>query len=130
MPALRDRADDILVTANAFLDANHRFSLEAERALLAYPWPGNVRELQNCVKRACLLAAGDVIQPRELGLPAVSDRMAESAATHALPEPDRDTVQAVLARSGGVIASAARELGLSRQALYRRMEKFGLHKPE
>ncbi|SHG80452.1 DNA-binding transcriptional response regulator, NtrC family, contains REC, AAA-type ATPase, and a Fis-type DNA-binding domains [Hydrocarboniphaga daqingensis] len=130
VPALRDRADDILVTANAFLDANHRFSLEAERALLAYPWPGNVRELQNCVKRACLLAAGDVIQPRELGLPAVSDRMAESAATHALPEPDRDTVQAVLARSGGVIASAARELGLSRQALYRRMEKFGLHKPE
>ena len=131
VPALRDRPDDVLVTAHAFLDASHRFSFEAERALLAYPWPGNVRELQNCVKRACLLAAGDVIQPRELGLPAVIEKPGETHhGAQPLPEPDRETLQAVLARSNGVIATAARELGLSRQALYRRMEKFGLHKSE
>ncbi len=130
LPPLRDRPDDVLVTARAFLDDAHRFSFEAERALLAYPWPGNVRELQNCVKRACLLAAGEIIQPRELGLPAVVEKAVEIHGAHQLPEPDRETLQAVLARSGGVIANAARELGLSRQALYRRMEKFGLHKSE
>ncbi|WP_411888329.1 helix-turn-helix domain-containing protein, partial [Hydrocarboniphaga effusa] len=91
----------------------------------------NVRELQNCVRRACLLAAGEVIQPRELGLPVVNEKPGEAHhGAQPLPEPDRETLQAVLARSGGVIATAARELGLSRQALYRRMEKFGLQKSE
>lgn len=126
VPPLGCRVDDILPVARAFLDGRHRFSLEAERALLAYRWPGNVRELQNCVTRACLLAAAELIQPRELGLPVQAYTAVDAVSASAVPEPDRDTIVAILARANGVIATAARELGLSRQALYRRMERLDI----
>lgn len=122
VPALASRRDDVLPLARAFLDGAHQFSAEAERALLAHPWPGNVRELQNSVKRACILAAGAEIQPADLGL----QRPAAAGAEPAPGEPDKEAVQRALDNANGVIAIAARELGLSRQALYRRMEKFGL----
>ncbi|TAJ51500.1 MAG: sigma-54-dependent Fis family transcriptional regulator [Nevskiaceae bacterium] len=122
VPALASRRDDVLPLARAFLDGAHQFSAEAERALLAHPWPGNVRELQNSVKRACILAAGAEIQPSDLGL----QRPAAAGAEPAPGEPDKEAVQRALDNANGVIAIAARELGLSRQALYRRMEKFGL----
>ncbi|MES2684216.1 MAG: sigma-54 dependent transcriptional regulator [Pseudomonadota bacterium] len=121
VPPLASRRDDVLPTARAFLDGTHRFSPEAERALLAHAWPGNVRELQNSVRRACLLSAGELIQPADLGLQRGA-ALAESAAN----EPDREAVQQALDSAQGVVAIAARELGLSRQALYRRMEKFGV----
>ena len=124
VPPLASRRDDVLPTARAFLDDAHRFSAEAERALLAHPWPGNVRELQNSVRRACILAAGAEIQPADLGLQKAVAAAAEVASGSA--EPDRESVQRALDAAHGVIAIAARELGLSRQALYRRMEKFGL----
>jgi len=122
IPPLGARRDDVLPTAKAFLDDAHHFSPEAERALLAHGWPGNVRELQNSVRRACLLAASDAIQPADLGLQRGAALPAESPAN----EPDREAIQRALENAAGVIAIAARELGLSRQALYRRMEKFGL----
>jgi len=81
-----------------------------------------VRELQNCVRRACLLAAAAEIAPADLGLQRGSISSADAAAN----EPDREAIQRALDGAQGVIAMAARELGLSRQALYRRMEKFGL----
>ena len=121
VPPLAARRDDVLPTARAFLDGAHRFSPEAERALLAHAWPGNVRELQNSVRRACLLAAGELIQPADLGLQRGA-ALTESAAN----EPDREAIQQALDAAQGVVAIAARELGLSRQALYRRMEKFGV----
>lgn len=121
VPPLASRRDDVLPTARAFLDGAHSFSPEAERALMAHHWPGNVRELQNSVRRACLLAAGEAIQPADLGLQRGA-ALPEAAAN----EPDRDSIQRALDGAQGVIAIAARELGLSRQALYRRMEKFGL----
>lgn len=122
VPALASRRDDVLPLARAFLDGVHQFSAEAERALLAHPWPGNVRELQNSVKRACILAAGAEIQPADLGL----QKAVASGAEAGPVEPDKEAVQRALDNANGVIAIAARELGLSRQALYRRMEKFGL----
>lgn len=121
VPPLASRRDDVLPTARAFLDAAHSFSPEAERALMTHHWSGNVRELQNSVRRACLLAAGAAIQPADLGLQRGA-ALPEAAAN----EPDRDSIQRALDGAQGVIAIAARELGLSRQALYRRMEKFGL----
>lgn len=124
VPPLASRRDDILPTARAFLDGSHEFSPEAERALLAHAWPGNVRELQNCVKRACILASSAAIQPADLGLQKVAAASVDAGAGSA--EPDRESVQRALDAAHGVIAIAARELGLSRQALYRRMEKFGL----
>ena len=124
LPPLADRRDDVLPLARAFLGESHRLSVEAERALLDHEWSGNVRDLQNCMRRAALLAQGAVVKAADLGLPAT--KLAEAAI--AAPEPSRADIEAVLARHRGVIAAAAQELGLSRQALYRRMEKFGIAK--
>jgi DNA-binding NtrC family response regulator len=120
IPALGRRRDDILVLARHFLQPGFTLAPEAERALLNYPWPGNVRELQNVMRRACLLSREPTIGVAVLNLPAVEPTGAEE------PALDRTTIEQALQRTHGVVAQAARELGLSRQALYRRMEKLGL----
>jgi DNA-binding NtrC family response regulator len=119
---LAERKEDILPLARHFLDKHQKLGAAAQRALLAYPWPGNVRELMNTIKRASLMSTGSEITPADLGLPAVAAPM------ETIPdrEPDRAEIEGALSRARGVIARAARELGLSRQALYRRMEKLGL----
>jgi DNA-binding NtrC family response regulator len=117
IPALAQRRDDILVLARHFLQPGFNLTAEAERALLTYPWPGNVRELQNVMRRACLLSREPAIGVAVLNLPTIE---AEE------PAVDRTTIEQALQRAQGVVAQAARELGLSRQALYRRMEKLGL----
>ena len=83
-----------------------------------------MRELRNVIQRAGLLATGDRIEAADLNLPKAS--VSKPAATQ---EPDRATIESALARAGGVIAQAAAELGLSRQALYRRMDRFGIKLP-
>jgi DNA-binding NtrC family response regulator len=122
MPALADRRDDILALARHFLQPGFALTPEAERALVRYPWPGNVRELQNVMRRACLLSPEPVIGAATLGLPALT----APQPLHDEPTLDRATIEQALARAQGIVAQAARELGLSRQALYRRMEKLGL----
>jgi DNA-binding NtrC family response regulator len=125
VPALAERPDDIVPLAHAFLGPRAELTANAEEALLAHGWPGNVRELANCIQRARLLARSERIDVADLGLP--GRRAAEVAtATDDGEQPDRTAVETALANSGGVIARAAAELRLSRQALYRRMEKFGL----
>ena len=122
LPALAERSDDILPIAHALLESGKRLSNMAEASLLAHVWPGNVRELKNVMQRACLLAASEIIQPGDLGLPQVN---ANTALATEL-EPDREAIEQALARAKGVIAQAAAELGLSRQALYRRMDRLGI----
>ncbi len=125
MPALADRPDDILPLARAFLGPGHALTGAAEEALLAHDWPGNVRELANCIQRAKLLARTERVDAGDLALP--GRRVATEASGGDDPSlPDRAAIEAALADSGGVIARAATDLGLSRQALYRRMEKLGL----
>lgn len=124
VPPLVERREDILLLARAFLDDSHQLSREAEQRLVAHDWPGNVRELQNCMRRAALLADSERIPAQALGLTGSSPAAGEPAK----PLSRRD-IETALARNAGVIASAAQELGLSRQALYRRMEKFGIGKP-
>ena len=125
VPALAERPDDILPLARAFLGPGRVLTPAAEDGLLAHGWPGNVRELANCIQRAKLLARSERVDAPDLGLPA--GRPAADAATHDDGEqPDRAAVESALASAGGVIARAAAELGLSRQALYRRMEKYGI----
>ncbi|MFJ1467571.1 sigma-54-dependent transcriptional regulator [Massilia orientalis] len=119
LPALAARPGDILPLAHGFLPRGKTLHPGAEAALLAHNWPGNVRELKNVMARANLLTQGDVIKPPDLGLP-----LPAHAALDA--EPDREAITQALARAGGVIAQAAAELGLSRQALYRRMERLGI----
>ena len=129
LPPLAARPLDILPLAMHFLGADKQLHADAQAALLAHAWPGNVRELKNVMMRAGLLATGDVIKVADLGLPAASGGMAANASDDVSREPDRDTISLALSRAGGVVAQAAAELGLSRQALYRRMERLGIVRP-
>jgi DNA-binding NtrC family response regulator len=121
LPPLAERPDDILPLAEFFLGDDAVLSDDARDALLAYPWPGNVRELKNSIERAKLLCGRDEIKKEHLGLPAVAQ-----GAPRSLDDPPRAAVEDALRRAGGVISRAARTLGLSRQALYRRMQRYGI----
>jgi DNA-binding NtrC family response regulator len=116
VPSLADRPGDIVPLAEHFLAAGKRLSAGAREALRRHAWAGNVRALKNALQRAALLATGDEITPADLALPAVGPP----------EELDRAAIEAALQRANGVIAQAAHELGLSRQALYRRMEKLSI----
>lgn len=123
LPPLKDRVEDILPLAQAFLkaaaDGGKQLSPQAQDALIRYPWPGNVRELQNMMQRVALLSHGKVIDEQILALPAHDNTKAPVLDF----EPSRELLLQTLADCNGVIAQAARELGLSRQALYRRLAK-------
>jgi len=124
LPPLRERPDDILPLAQHFLGEEARLSDESRSALLAHAWPGNVRELKNSIQRARVLCRDGLVQPADLGLAG-----AVRAPLRGNDEPDRAAIEAALARARGVISQAAAELGLSRQALYRRLEKLGIGVP-
>jgi DNA-binding NtrC family response regulator len=120
VPPLAERREDILPLARSFLEKGFTLTPDAERALARYDWPGNVRELQNAIKRACLLSSSPAITAAALNLPSTPTPAPDE------PELDRSSVEEALLRAKGVVAHAARDLGLSRQALYRRMEKLGI----
>jgi DNA-binding NtrC family response regulator len=120
LPALADRRDDVLPLARSFLPANARLTSDAERALLNHSWPGNVRELRNVLQRAALLVGDAPINAMALNLPAVLPARSDE------PVLDRATIERVLTENGQIVAQAARQLAISRQALYRRMEKLGI----
>ena len=128
VPALRDRREDILPIARHVLSrvagsaAGHALGAAAEAALLAYDWPGNVRELQNRLQRARLVATGPVITPEDLGL----DTGAMSVAAPVVASNERQALEDLLRTHGGSVSRVAEALGLSRQALYRRMERLGV----
>ncbi len=124
LPALCERPRDILPLARHFLRADQVLSESAEQALRQYPWPGNVRELKNAITRASLLARDITITAEDLHLPA-REPVVASVPRDDL-EPDREAIETAIARHSGVIAQAAAELGLSRQALYRRMDRLGI----
>ncbi|HEX9982069.1 MAG TPA: sigma-54 dependent transcriptional regulator [Thermoanaerobaculia bacterium] len=120
VPPLARRREDILPLAEAFLSSTKKLSEAARNALVAHDWPGNVRELQNRVTRATVLTTRDTISPEDLGFGAPdSDEATES------PLEKRQVEMAILNAQGSV-SRAAQALGLSRQALYRKMEKLGI----
>jgi DNA-binding NtrC family response regulator len=121
LPPLAERPDDILPLAEHFLADGKTLHASAQAALLNHNWPGNVRELKNVMQRANLLAKGAELVASDLGLPA-----AAPARVEADPALDKEAIEQALARASGVVAQAAAELGMSRQALYRRMERFGI----
>jgi DNA-binding NtrC family response regulator len=122
VPALAEREADIVPLAQHFLGDGKRLSADARDALRHHHWPGNVRELKNTLQRASLLATGTEITATALALPA-------AAPPPPVEDLDRAAIEAALARAGGVVAQAAAELGLSRQALYRRMDKLDIPRP-
>jgi DNA-binding NtrC family response regulator len=132
VPPLRERREDIPALAQYFLRQHAQryrkgalgFDPTALRALLDHPWPGNVRELDHAVERAALLARGDTVQAADLGLRRDGEaRMPLEEMS--LEDVESLLVQKAMARFGGNVSHAARALGLSRSALYRRLEKHG-----
>jgi DNA-binding NtrC family response regulator len=133
LPALRDRREDIPLLAMHFLNrsrARYRkqvavFSPGAMQQMMQYPWPGNVRELEHSVERAVLLCRGDEIDAANLVI--TSGRTpVQSFDNMSIDEVEALLVRKVLRRCDGNISQAAEALGLSRAALYRRIEKYGL----
>ena len=133
LPALRDRREDIPILAAHFLrqHAEHYrkqltgFDEAAIKALLAHAWPGNVRELDHAVERAVLMAQGDVVRAVDLGLRAGREgppRLEEMS----LEDVEALLIKKALARFSGNVSHAANALGLSRSALYRRLQRYGL----
>jgi DNA-binding NtrC family response regulator len=140
LPPLRDRGEDIVPMARRFLGRfGQRYAKpdlalanSCERRLLAYAWPGNVRELSHVIERAVLMASTREIADLDFSLPAgesvaapaVGDNAAADALT--LEQMEERMIRRAMERSEGNIQRAADVLGVSRQALYRRLEKFGL----
>lgn len=132
LPPLRDRGEDIVQLAQRFLERHARryartveaFTDAALSALRRYPWPGNVRELDHVIERAVLMCRGDSLGPADLRLDVAAPPADRGPIT--LDQAEHEMIQAALARHDGNVVTAADELGLSRSALYRRMEKYGL----
>jgi DNA-binding NtrC family response regulator len=133
LPALRDRREDIAPLAMHFLRqyvGRYRKPIEgihssAFTSLMQHSWPGNVRELEHVIERAILLASGDQIQPSDLALRQVRDS-SPRLEDMSLEDVETLLIRKALARYGGNISQAAEALGLSRSALYRRLDKYGL----
>ena len=123
LPALAERPGDILPLAENFLPSGRRFDDSARKALLKHTWPGNVRELKNSIQRACLLNPDRPISAADLGLSSLN-----ASARSSDNEPDKAAIEQALAQANGVVSRAASSLGLSRQALYRRMERFDIQR--
>ena len=137
IPPLRERGDDILLLADHFLQRYARkygkemrgLTREAKNKLLRYAWPGNVRELQHTLERAVLLGGGSLFRPEDFPLqPSAipSAKAAEESRTLNLEQLEREAVEQALRLSGGNMTRAAEYLGITRFALYRKLEKLGL----
>ena len=132
LPPLRERREDLLPLAERFRAQHarryrkdlHGFDAAAVRALERHSWPGNVRELDHAVERAVLLSRGDRITAADLGLEGTPKSRGLEEMT--LEEVEEHLIRKALDRYGGNVSQAADALGLSRSALYRRLEKHGL----
>jgi len=133
LPPLRERREDIPLLAAHFLGRHAQryrkrltaFDPAAMQALLEHSWPGNIRELEHAIERAVLMAQGDVVKPGDLGLRTGKEgvpRLEEMS----LEEVEFSLIKKALARYEGNVSHAAKALGLSRSALYRRLQRFGL----
>jgi DNA-binding NtrC family response regulator len=140
LPPLRDRREDIAPIAQVFLARSGRryqrgslrLSASALSALEHYSWPGNVRELSHVIERAVLTSTNDTIERLDFSLKQVTvapaiDR-AQTPVT--LDQAEQEMIRDALDRCGGNILKTAELLGLSRAALYRRLEKFSIRVPE
>lgn len=134
---LAARQDDILALARHFLPPEIELPVLTEQALLAHHWPGNVRELENSCKRAALLAmnricndqeSNCVLEAADFGLMAADNEWLSASHAKINNEPTKQQIELALTRHNGIITRVAKTFNLSRQALYRRMDKFGIER--
>ncbi len=135
LPPLRDRIEDIPVLAEHFLKLHREryrrpimgFTPEALDALRQHLWPGNVRELDHVIERAVLMSPGSIVTAFDLALEATPDaRLSARLEEMSLEDAERLLIKKALSRFEGNANRAAEALGLSRSALYRRLQKYGL----
>lgn len=136
VPPLRARGNDILLLANHFLafyagkyiKPTFRLSPSAMDKLMSYSFPGNVRELQYIIERAVIMADDEQLQADDLVFSPIEQHFtpAPASQTHNLEKMERSTIEAVIHKHNGNISRAAKELGLTRAALYRRLEKYDI----
>jgi len=133
LPPLRERPEDIVPLAELFLKRyRHQYkrvvtslSVALVKQLQRYNWPGNVRELRSAVERAVILTQQNTLQPEDFFQNAFTES-SQFTETFQLEEMEKQLIMKAMKKYNGNITEVARELGLSRQALYRRMEKYGL----
>ena len=134
LPPLRDRREDVSALAAEFLASHARrygktlagFEADAMEALLAHSWPGNVRELEHAIERAVLLSRGARVSAADIGLTRREGGGGAAFEQLTLDQAERELIRRALKRHDGNVSEAARSLGLSRSALYRRLEHHGL----
>ncbi len=132
LPPLRERLEDLPALARRFADqsarryqlSSRRLSSDALRALSQWHWPGNIRELAHTIERAVIMSDNEVLEAEDFSLR--GGKRAEPAETLNLEQNERHLIETALARHQGNVSRAAEALGITRAALYRRMEKFGL----
>ena len=132
IPPLRDRREDVLALAAHYLGALTKryrrtlgFDRSALQALTAHSWPGNVRELAHVIERSILMAQGSAITAADLGLRERSEG-GSSLENMTIDDAERHLIRKALERFGGNVSDAADALGLSRSALYRRLQRHGI----
>lgn len=134
IPPLRERGNDIILLAEHFLDRYtrkykkkiHGLTREAKNKLLKYAWPGNVRELQHTIERAVILGDGSMLKPENFLFHTTSKQKKEEEVVLNLEQLERQAIEKALRISNGNISRAAEYLGITRFALYRKLEKLGL----
>lgn len=132
LPPLRERGEDILLLAETFLEEFRRkykkpprkLDPETRRQLTSYPWPGNIRELRHAIERAVIMGEKENLTPDDFFFPRRHDVGGSEGVSLNLEEMEARSIVRALEKHKHVVAKAARELGLSRAALYRRMEKY------
>ena len=130
LPPLRERGGDVMLLGKALVarnrgDRNIQLSKDCMAAMEAWPWPGNIRELENRIKRACIMAEGRFITPRDLEI-AVDEEDAPLNLKEVRAEAERQAIVRALNRSNENVSQAARLLGISRPTLYNLFAKHGL----
>ena len=134
IPPLRERGNDVILLAEYFLDRYARkykkemrgLTREAKNKLLKYAWPGNVRELQHTMERVVILGDGSLLKPENFQFHATPKQKKEEETVLNLEQIERQTIEKAMKLSEGNISRAAEYLGITRFALYRKLEKLGL----
>lgn len=135
LPPLRDRKEDISLLAEHFIQIYaqryHKAVYSISPAALArmekYHWPGNIRELQHAIERAVIMTETDILQPQDFHFGHLPESSADLFLdTYNLEEVEKMVIRKAISKHGGNISKAAKELGLTRTSLYRRIEKYGL----
>ena len=134
LPPLRDRENDIVLIAEHFQNIYKKkynrkitgVSAALAKKMMHYPWPGNVRELQHAIERAVIMTQNTSLMPEDFFIGNNQQQSTTFEETFQLEEMEKQLVIKTMKKFSGNITEAAKEMGISRQALYRRIEKYEL----